>query len=275
MMGNYHVRFGGQLCWPLLLYLMDKPDLYYDIAITTLTNFVTPISKILSRSTEVVPFGVTGSSNNIRLNKHSRDITVFNNMIISQLVGHLLGDGSLHYSRTSVTPYFVFTQTIKRFEYIWHVYLTLSSYCGKVPFFNLGLRKGIPHPFIQVMTRSYPALTTLHKLFYKVSVTGENRYTKVISTDLLQYLNPISLAYWAMDNGYVTPSGFYFHTEAFTIKECYLLAGMLHYCFGLFSTIQLHEGKPMIKIAAKSMSLFWSIVTPHFIQSMLYKLINI
>jgi len=59
-----------------------------------------------------------------------------------------------------------------------------------------------------------------------------------------------------MDNGYVTPSGFYFHTEAFTIKECYLLAGMLHYCFGLFSTIQLHEGKPMIKIAAKSMSLF-------------------
>jgi len=77
-----------------------------------------PISKIISRSTEVVPFGVTGASNNIRLNKHSRDITVFNNEIISQLVGHLLGDGSIHYSRTSVTPYFVFTQTIKRFEYI-------------------------------------------------------------------------------------------------------------------------------------------------------------
>lgn len=64
-------------------------------------------------------------------------------MIISQLVGHLLGDGSLNYSRTSVTPYFVFTQTIKRFEYIWHVYLTLSSYCGKVPFFKLGLRKDL------------------------------------------------------------------------------------------------------------------------------------
>jgi len=90
---------------------------------------------------------------------------------------------------------FVFTKTIKRFEYIWHVYLTLSSYCGKVPFFNLGLQKGIPHPFIQVMTCSYSALTTLHKLFYQVSVTGEIRYTKVINTDLLQYLNPISLVY--------------------------------------------------------------------------------
>ncbi len=75
-----------------------------------------------------------------------------------------------------------------------------------------------------------------------------------------------------MDDGYWNPSGFYFKTEAFTFKECYLLAAMLHYCFGLFSTIQLHEGKPMIKIAAKSMPLFRSIVTPHFIQSMLYKL---
>jgi hypothetical protein len=123
-----------------------------------------------------------------------RDITVFYNEHLSQLVGHLLGDGSIHYMRTSVTPYFVFTQTIKRFEYIWHVYLTLSPYCCRVPLINPGLRKGIPHPFIQVMTRSYPALIPLHELFYQVSVNGSN-YIKVITPDLLQYLNPISLAY--------------------------------------------------------------------------------
>lgn len=47
------------------------------------------------------------------------------------------------------------------------------------------------------MTRSYHALTPLHKLFYQISVkpTGGNNYTKVITKDLLQYLNPISLAY--------------------------------------------------------------------------------
>jgi hypothetical protein len=252
-----------------LLYLMDKPGLYHDLAITALVS--TPVSKIVSRSTEVVRFGVTGASNNIRLNKHSRDITEFNNEITSQLVGHLLGDGSIHYTRTSVTPYFVFTQTIKRFEYIWRVFLKLSHYCGRVPLFNPGLRKGIPYPFIQVMTRSYPALIPLHELFYQVSVNGNN-YKKVITTDLLQYLNPVSLAYWAMDDGSWTPRGFYFHTEAFTFKECYLLIAMLHYRFGLFSTIQKHEGKPVIRIAVKSMPLFRSIVTPHFHQSMLYKL---
>ena len=254
-----------------LLYLMDNPALFPDLALTALATI--PVSKIVSRSTEIVSFGVTGdpSVNNIRLNKHSRDITVFNNDILSQLVGHLLGDGTICYTRTSVTPYFVFTQTIKRFEYIWHVYLTLSPYCGRVPLFNPGLRKGIPYPFIQVMTRSYPALIPLHELFYLVSVNGSN-YIKVITTDLLQYLNPISLAYWAMDDGSRTPSGFYFHTEGFTFKDCYLLVAMLHFRFGLFSTIQQHAGKPMIKIAGKSMPLFRNIVTPHFHQSMLYKL---
>ena len=124
---------------------------------------------------------------------------------------------------------------------------------------------------MQVMPRSYPALIPLYELFYQRSV-NKNKNTKVITIELLQYLNPISLAYWAMDDGSWTPSGFYFHTEGYTFKECYLLAAMLHYRFGLFSTIQLHEGKPMIKISGKSMSLFRSIVTQHFHQSMLYKL---
>ena len=183
-----------------LLYLMDDLSQFINLNITTtlpLVSMVTiPISKIVSKNTKVVPFGITGASNNIRLNKYSRDITVFNNDIIFQIVGHLLGDGSIHYSRTSVTPYFVFTQTIKRFDYIWHVYLTLSPYCGRLPLFNPGiiLRKGIPYPFIQVMTRSYPALIPLYNLFYQVN-NNDKKVTKVITIELLQYLNPISLAY--------------------------------------------------------------------------------
>ena len=153
--------------------------------------------------------------------------------------------------------------------------LTLSPYCGRLPLINHVLRKGQPHPFIQVMTRSYPALILWHKLFYSISVNGNNSFaskTKVITTGLLQYLNPVSLAYWAMHDGSRAPNGYYFHTEGFTLKECYLLVAMLPYCFGLFSTIQQHAGKPMIKVAAKSMPLFRSIVTPHFHQSMLYEL---
>ena len=92
---------------------MDVPGQSLDLAITATLSYAakprerkssTPISKITSKSTEVVPFGVTGASNNIRLNKHSRDITVFNYEIISQLVGHLLGDGSLLYTLLRSCP---------------------------------------------------------------------------------------------------------------------------------------------------------------------------
>jgi hypothetical protein len=283
-----------------LLYLMDNLDLYLNLVITATLPIkdlqrksgTTPISKIFSKSTAIIPFrpvrdggvnlnfasgcgyaaaGSASASLNIRLNKYSRDTTMFNHEIISQIVGHLLGDGSLHYSRTSTTPYFIFTQTIKRFEYIWHVYLALSPYCYRLPIFNQGLRKGIPYPFLQVMTRSYPALIPLHELFYKVRVNG-NGYIKVINIDLLLYLNPISLAYWAMDDGSWLSNGFRFHTEGFTFNECYKLAAMLHYRFGLICTIQKKEGKPVIMITSKSMSLFRSIVTPHFHPIMLYKL---
>jgi hypothetical protein len=50
------------------------------------------------------------------------------------------------------------------------------------------------------MTRSYPALIPLYKLFYQANVNG-NKSTKVISIELLQYFNSISLAYWAMGEG--------------------------------------------------------------------------
>ncbi len=239
-----------------LLYIMDSPNILLLSGITQLMS----ISKIQSNCTKLVPFGIKGSSLHIRLNKHSRDITVFNNIIVSQLVGHLLGDGSLVYSRTSITPFFVFTQTIKQFKYIWSVYISLSPYCSKLPLYNRGLRKGISYPFLQVITRSYPALEPLHKLFYEpvndYNTNGTIKYKKVIKLDLLEYLNSVSLAFWAIDDGGWTPSGFYLHTEGFMFKECCILAGILHYKFGLYTSIQKHKDNYIIRIASKSIPIF-------------------
>ena len=76
-----------------------------------------------------------------------------------------------------------------------------------------------------------------------------------------------------MDDGSRSANGFNFHTEGFTLNENYLLAALLHYRFGLNITVQHSQSrKPKIRIKAKSMPLFRSIVTPYFHQSMLYKL---
>lgn len=80
------------------------------------------------------------------------------------------------------------------------MFQTLSPYCNRLPLINPGIRKGIPYPFLQVMTRSYPTLIPLYKLFYLRSVSVNDNsntkvITKVITTELLQYLNPVSLAF--------------------------------------------------------------------------------
>jgi hypothetical protein len=78
-----------------------------------------PIKLLSSKSTALVPYGIAyrGSTIGISYNKKVRGLIFFPKSVISQLVGHMLGDGSLSKSRTSVTPYFIFTQTVKRFDY--------------------------------------------------------------------------------------------------------------------------------------------------------------
>lgn len=55
---------------------------------------------------------------------------------------------------------------------------------------------------------------------------------KIITLDLLPYLNPISLAYWAIDDGSYKDGGFKFAINRFSFDEAYLLVAMLHYQFG-------------------------------------------
>lgn len=74
-----------------------------------------------------------------------------------------------------------------------------------------------------------------------------------------------------MDDGAFTPSGFYLHTKGYTFQEVYKLAAILHYNFGLVCTIQSHENRPVIYIGAKELSKFKSLVTPYFLESMMYK----
>lgn len=112
-------------------------------------------------------------------------------------------------------------------------------------------------------------MLTLFKLFYQ---QVNNKWEKHISLDLMYYLDDIALAYWAMDDGAYTPSGFYLHTKGFTFNESYMLAGLLHYQFGLICTVQNHDGMPVVYITSQSLPTFIALIKPHFHTQMLYKL---
>lgn len=242
--------------------------IYYILLWRPVTKSIS-IKNLKSNSTDLVPYGIVGSSTLIRLNNYVRNATPFPSQVISQLVGHLLGDGSIQFSKTSITPYFIFTQTLKRFNYVWFVFQQLSHYCGRYPLLGVSPRKGNNYYFISVVTRSYSKLLTLFNLFYEVK---NGKVMKIINYELLPYLDEIALAYWSMDDGALCKSGFYLHTKGFTFLEVSQLVAMLHYKFTLICSVQNHEGKPVIYIKAKSMNHFRSLVVPHFHPSMMYKL---
>nr|YP_009445628.1 hypothetical protein [Tremella fuciformis]YP_010180095.1 hypothetical protein LI453_mgp17 [Auricularia auricula-judae]ATX61905.1 hypothetical protein [Tremella fuciformis]ATX61926.1 hypothetical protein [Tremella fuciformis]ATX61969.1 hypothetical protein [Tremella fuciformis]ATX62037.1 hypothetical protein [Tremella fuciformis]ATX62087.1 hypothetical protein [Tremella fuciformis] len=228
-----------------------------------------PMRALSSSCTALVPFGPVGLTLNMSFTRMVRSLVHFPKSVISQLVGHLLGDGCLTISRTSTVPSFVFSQSINKLTYVWHVFMLLGHYCNKLPRLHFSHRAGTLLGNMFVITRSYPILSDLHSLFY-----ANTNGVKGISLDLIRYLDPIALAFWAMDDGAATTSrsGFYLHTKGFTFDDVYLLVGMLHYLFGLVCTVQNHKGQPVIYITRKSLPAFISLVRPHFHPSMMYKL---
>jgi hypothetical protein len=77
------------------------------------------INKFSSCSKEIVPFGIyLSSSVGIRFNQINRNNTFLFSTIREQIIGHLLGDGSVAYLKTSVNPRFHLGQTLSRFQYL-------------------------------------------------------------------------------------------------------------------------------------------------------------
>lgn len=100
-----------------LLYLMDIPTIGFESTLVCMTSTVAIAKLPVSNCKELVKRGDVGSTLGIRLSMYCLISTSCTKRTLSQLVGHLLGDGNLTKTYTSVTPYFVFTQTLKRFEY--------------------------------------------------------------------------------------------------------------------------------------------------------------
>lgn len=68
---------------------------------------------------------------------------------------------------------------------------------------------------------------------------------------------------------------FYLNTHSFSYQEQLILQSALCENFGIICNINRHESQYKLYIRSKSMKTFRSLVYPHFIPSMLYKLYSI
>lgn len=142
-----------------------------------------------------------------------------------------------------------------------------KDYCKSTPVTRNRVNKktGSNNSTIRFTTRQLSCFTQLHELFYVNKV-------KIVPINIEEILTPVSLAYWAMDDGSKQGKGFHLNTYNYTLEEVQLLSKVLLTKFNLNNSIHSHKNGHRIYIKSNSMNTFKSLVFPYFHSSMLYKL---
>ena len=102
----------------------------------------------------------------------------------------------------------------------------------------------------------------------------EKKGKKVIPLNISEYLTPLALAVWVMDDGGRANNGVRIAANSFTLKEVELLSDVLKSKYNLENTIQniYKENQYSLYIKKQSVNNLRSIIGPYIHPSMLYKL---
>lgn len=193
--------------------------------------------------------------------------------VISVLVGSLLGDGYAN-SRTIEGVRFCYRQSDKHREYLLYLYNFFYNrgYCSNLAprkytrkLLDKTTNKVKEYYGYEFNTFTFRSLKWIHDLFYK-------KGKKFISSKLEQYLTPLALAIWIMDDGCWANPGVRIATNCFTLNEVKLLIKILTKLYSLNCSIQEIDGRYSIYILKESIPKLRELVLPHMVPSMTYKL---
>ena len=199
-----------------------------------------------------------------RIGPHNRDV-------LSIIFGTLLGDGHAERRLAGTGTRITFYQESSHIEYLLFIHKVLadSGYCNpKIP--QTGTRLGIGgkvRKTIRFATWTYTSFNWIHDLWYVNKV-------KHIPLCIKDYLTPLALAIWIMDDGSKVGKGLKFSTNSYTYENCLVLINALYENFNLKSSIQGAGAKDqyIIYIWKDSMDDLRKIVLPYIIPEMRYKI---
>ena len=199
-------------------------------------------------------------STSSRIGPHNIDI-------ISVLVGNQQGDG--YGELRSGSPRFSIHMGSPNMEYLYwlHRFYSERGYCSAiVPTFKIQIGKGsILYRSARFHTYTFSSLLWLYELFYIDKV-------KIMPSNIADYLTPLALAIWIMDDGGKRNAGLMISTYNFTYQGLLIVKAGLFNKYGLVVEIKKLEAGYILVFQPYEMKLLVSLVYPFFIPSMLYKL---
>ena len=172
------------------------------------------------------------------------------------IVGSLLGDATL--LKTTAGWCFRVHHGHKQHDLVDWKYAELAKFVRSAP-----KTSGNGYYF---RTISHPTLADIRELFYVDNI-------KVVPFALLESnLTDFGLAIWIMDDGAADGKQLRLNTQSFTAEEVEGLAGLIRAKFGIRMSINRDKGKPRLRCIAADMGALITLVRPHMLPSMLYKL---
>ena len=225
---------------------------------------------ILSPLLLITPINLDIKNNISRLKSIYR-IGPHNKDVISVIFGSLLGDAHAERRLKGLGTRISFFQEDVHVEYILYLHKIFSDlgYCNpKIPSPTTRLgHKGKIRKIVRYSTFTYTSFNWIHDMFYKNNI-------KRVPESIGEYLTPLALAIWIMDDGAKVGKGLKFCTNSFSYNECLILIKALNDNFNIKSSVQSAGTKDqyIIYIWKESMNDLRNIVSPYIIPEMKYKL---
>lgn len=195
--------------------------------------------------------------------------------IISMIIGSTLGDTHLEKRKNGIGTRVIFEQSNNNVEYLmwFHAYLSSRGYCNNTkPKLQIRIKqKGKVFYQYRVNSYTFASFNWIHEMFYKLV---DNKYIKFIPLNIEEYLTPLALAIWFMDDGSRLGKGARIATNCFTFEEVNFLCKVLESKYNIIATpnkcgkIKGH----IIYIHVNSMKLFTNLIKPYLLPSLYYKL---
>jgi len=188
--------------------------------------------------------------------------------IIQVLIGSLLGDRHLEKRGDGIRA--KFEQTSRNVEYlIWfHKKFATLGYCSmnKPKLFKQIKKNNFVYYGYKFNTFSFSSFSWLYEAFYI------DRVKHLPISLLYEFLTPLGLAIWFMDDGSVLGKGYKIATSCFLKNELEELCKLLYDKYGL--ECSLHKDGKYFSLYIKSISAknFAELIKPYIIESIKYKL---
>lgn len=188
------------------------------------------------------------------------------------ILGSLMGDARLECRSKSIrakhTARLRIHQSDKQKDYVFWKYEQVKNLVSKGPRFTKvwhDAKRNRDHYSWYFHTRSSGALGVIHKLFYQNGI-------KIVPREAVNFIDPLGLAIWYMDDGSNNGTNITLNTHSFTISEQKRLQDLLLNKFGIITTLVKDRSKYKIAIGYHEYDKFINIVRPYVIKPMNYKI---